>query len=178
LTVQRGILEIESRGIETEGIYRVPGKLGLIQQVVQQIEQDEITFEFSPEQHDIHTVAGVLKLYLRQLPEALIPISFNEREQISSSSPAPDEVEDPTQTEAYRLLEKRLRKMPPAHQATAKMLIAHFERVLARQEKNKMGIQALTLCLTPVIFPEETNLAALISGPKVRPARKRLNYSL
>lgn len=62
LTVQRAILEIDSRGLDVEGIYRIPGKLGLIQQVVQAIEQDEFAFEFDPERHDVHTVAGVLKV--------------------------------------------------------------------------------------------------------------------
>jgi hypothetical protein len=62
LTVQRAILEIDSRGLDVEGIYRIPGKLGLIQQVVQEIEQDEFAFEFDPERHDVHTVAGVLKV--------------------------------------------------------------------------------------------------------------------
>lgn len=57
--------------------------------------------------------------------------------------------------------------MSPSHQATAKMLIAHFARVLARQEHNKMNVQALTLCLNPCLFPEETNLGAITHGHKV-----------
>lgn len=36
--------------------------MALIQQVVQEIEQDEFAFEFDPERHDVHTVAGVLKV--------------------------------------------------------------------------------------------------------------------
>lgn len=48
---------------------------------------------------------------------------------------------------------KRLRRMSPSHQATAKMLLAHFARVLAHSDKNKMSSQALTLCLNPVLFP-------------------------
>jgi hypothetical protein len=57
--------------------------------------------------------------------------------------------------------------MSPSHQAAAKMLIAHFARVLARQEHNKMNVQALTLCLNPCLFPEETNLGAFTHGHKV-----------
>lgn len=66
LTVQRAILEIDSRGLDVEGIYRIPGKMALIQQVVQEIEQDEFAFEFDPERHDVHTVAGVLKVSRRK----------------------------------------------------------------------------------------------------------------
>lgn len=179
MTVQRAILEIDSRGLDVEGIYRIPGKLGLIQQVVQEIEQDEFAFEFDPERHDVHTVAGVLKvswsslfaaigsnlkswliplqLYLRQLPEALLPIDSKERELISLSL---DE-------EAFKMLSKKLRKMPPSHQATAKMLVAHFARVLNRSAANKMSSQALALCLNPVIFTEETSLSAFAQGHKV-----------
>ena len=72
LTVQRAILEIDSRGLDAEGIYRVPGKLGLIQHIVQEIEQDEIMFEFDQEKHDVHTVAGVLKVRFLMLQYGLI----------------------------------------------------------------------------------------------------------
>lgn len=70
--------------------------------------------------------------------------------------------------EASRLISKRLRKMSAPHQATAKMLIAHFARVLAHSANNKMSIQAMTLCLNPVLFPEETDLGAVAQAHKVR----------
>ncbi|KAK9893436.1 hypothetical protein P389DRAFT_21288 [Cystobasidium minutum MCA 4210] len=158
LTVQRAILEIDSRGLDVEGIYRIPGKMALIQQVVQEIEQDEFAFEFDPERHDVHTVAGVLKLYLRQLPEALLPIDSKEREAISSAS----------EEDAFKMLSKKLRKLPPSHQATAKMLVAHFARVLNHAAANKMSPQALALCLNPVLFTEETSLSAFAQGHKDR----------
>lgn len=62
LTVQRAIMEVDARGLEIEGIYRISGKLNAVQQAVQEIEQDEITFEFSPERHDVHTVSAVLRV--------------------------------------------------------------------------------------------------------------------
>lgn len=155
--------------------------MALIQQVVQEIEQDEFAFEFDPERHDVHTVAGVLKvsllrtgykallnfpdalqLYLRQLPEALLPIDSKEREIISSSS---DE-------DAFKMLSKKLRKLPPSHQATAKMLVAHFARVLNHSAANKMSPQALALCLNPVLFTEETSLSAFAQGHKVNNAEE------
>lgn len=97
------------------------------------------------------------QLYLRQLPDALLSIDSKERELISSSS---DE-------EAFKMLSKKLRKMPPSHQATAKMLVAHFARVLNHSAANKMTPQALALCLNPVIFSEETSLSAFAQGHKV-----------
>lgn len=72
------------------------------------------------------------------------------------------------------MLSKRLRRMSPAHQATAKMLVAHFARVLGHTANNKMSAQALTLCLNPVLFPEETSISAVSQGHKVS---ERLSHS-
>jgi len=91
------------------------------------------------------------------LPEALLSIDSREREIISAST---DEV-------AFKIISKKLRKMPPSHQATAKMLVAHFARVLNHSAANKMSPQALALCLNPVIFTEEISLSAFAQGHKV-----------
>lgn len=65
--VRRCISEIDERGLEVEGIYRISGKLSTVQQLVQRIEKDEENFKFES-QDDPAIVASVLKLYLRQLP--------------------------------------------------------------------------------------------------------------
>lgn len=58
--------------------------------------------------------------------------------------------------------------MTAPHQATAKMLIAHFARVLGHSATNKMSPSALATCLNPVLFPEENNLNAFAQGSKDR----------
>lgn len=67
------ILEIEQRGLHVEGIYRVSGSYDQMERLRRQ-------FDFSPnvdlsQVEDIHTVAGLLKLYLRLLPQQLVPFS-------------------------------------------------------------------------------------------------------
>lgn len=51
---------------------RALGKLATIQQIVLRIEKDEVAFEFDADE-DPPNIAGVLKLYLRQLPLPLFP---------------------------------------------------------------------------------------------------------
>lgn len=67
------ILEIEKKGLNAEGIYRVSGSH-------EQMERLRRQFDLSPnvdlsQVEDIHTVAGLLKLYLRLLPQQLVPFS-------------------------------------------------------------------------------------------------------
>eukprot|EP01133_Synstelium_polycarpum_P000060 gene60-81_t len=63
-------LEKNNAGSE-EGIFRIPGKGQTIQEIKKAYNegQSDILSKFSSP--DIHTVAGVLKLYLRELPEPL-----------------------------------------------------------------------------------------------------------
>lgn len=72
LVVQRCIAEVDKMGLDVEGIYRISAKLATVQQLVHRIEKDEVSFEFDAEE-DPATIAGVLKLYLRQLPSPLFP---------------------------------------------------------------------------------------------------------
>jgi hypothetical protein len=84
----RGRLPLASpAGIHLEGIYRISGKVSAVQQVriifhdhgdislienhqaVHEIEKDEVAFTF--DKWDPHVAAGILKLYLRQLPAPL-----------------------------------------------------------------------------------------------------------
>lgn len=57
------IAQIELTGIYTEGIYRIPGKLATVQQLVHQVEKDEVAFSFES-RVDPAAVAGVLKVIL------------------------------------------------------------------------------------------------------------------
>ena len=95
--VNKAIAEIDARGLDTEGIYvrgrltlplpgqtlnlyaqRIPGRTSTINHLVLEIEKDEAKFEFDPAKHDVFSIAGLLKMFLRQLPTALLPFPANE----------------------------------------------------------------------------------------------------
>lgn len=67
------IEQIESRDLaspKAEGLYRVSAKMAAVQKEVLAMEKDEDAFTFDPST-DVHTIAAILKLYLRQLPVPL-----------------------------------------------------------------------------------------------------------
>lgn len=67
------IEEVEKRGLDQEGIYRVSGSHEQMERLRRQFDMGN-NVELSNVE-DIHTVCGLLKLYLRLLPQQLVPYS-------------------------------------------------------------------------------------------------------
>ncbi|GAA5845939.1 hypothetical protein JCM3766R1_000866 [Sporobolomyces carnicolor] len=147
IIVQRCIVKVEESGLDFEGIYRVPGKLATIQQFVHQMEKEEETFRFG-ENDDVSAVAGVLKLYLRQLPIALFPFSTSDRKNFASEYAA-------TPDTAVAALIRRIRRLSPPQQATLKVLCQHLSRVVEHEPVNKMSASNLGLIFSTVVFGED-----------------------
>lgn len=70
--VVKCVEEIEARGIYQEGIYRVSAFADEIDELKNTFEKHGRHTNISSENLSIHTVAGVLKLYFRSLPNSLI----------------------------------------------------------------------------------------------------------
>lgn len=70
--VVKCVEEIEARGIYQEGIYRVSGFADEVDELKSTFEKLGRQTNISAESLNIHTVAGVLKLYFRTLPTPLI----------------------------------------------------------------------------------------------------------
>jgi RhoGAP domain len=79
LIVTKCIEFIESRALKQPGIYRISAKHSALQILAHAIEKNEESFQFDPERDEPAAVAGLLKLYLRQLPEPVLPIPWEER---------------------------------------------------------------------------------------------------
>ncbi|GAA94474.1 uncharacterized protein L969DRAFT_90967 [Mixia osmundae IAM 14324] len=155
IVVQRCIAEIDCRGLSVEGIYRVSGSSSKVQEVVLEIERDERMFQFDPNAHDVFTICGVLKLYLRQLPTPLFPLPLADRELISMPT---------NEEEAMAVtgtLASRLRRLAPAHQATLKALCQHLARVAAYESENRMSVSALAVVFSPAVFGDDDGMAMI-----------------
>jgi hypothetical protein len=156
------IEEIDKRGLETEGIYRVSGRHALVQavsniiqelrkltfkQLQHEIERDEASFHFYPKD-DVYAVASLLKLYLRELPEPVFKFSLQDRIQHT-------EDRDEHIANNFMLLRSKMRRLPPVHQATLKAIFEHLARIASRSDKNKMDPKNLAIVFGSVIFGED-----------------------
>ncbi|XP_070700378.1 rho GTPase-activating protein 24-like [Pempheris klunzingeri] len=71
LVVEQCVTFIRERGLQEVGLFRQPGRASLVKELQEAFDSGERpSFDSST---DVHTVASLLKLYLRQLPEPLVP---------------------------------------------------------------------------------------------------------
>lgn len=61
-------------GLHEVGIFRLPGQASRIQ-ALKELYDSGSQEEFSSTE-DVHTVASLLKLYLRELPQSVVPFAF------------------------------------------------------------------------------------------------------
>ncbi|KAG5648266.1 hypothetical protein DXG03_006225 [Asterophora parasitica] len=142
------IQEIDRRGLESEGIYRVSGRHAIVQALQHNIEKDENRFAFNPQKDDVYAVSSLLKLYLRELPEPVFKFPLQERIQHTE-----DRAEHIVNN--FTLLRSKIRRLPAVHQATLKALLEHLARVVAFSDRNKMDPKNLAIVFGGVIFGED-----------------------
>ncbi|KZW02078.1 RhoGAP-domain-containing protein [Exidia glandulosa HHB12029] len=146
--VQLCISEIEARGLEMEGIYRISGRHALVQDLVHKIERDERSFKFDPQTDDVYCVSSLLKQYLRQLPEPLFRFPLADRMQHTKER-------EEHASKGFPLLRSKIRRLPPIHQATLKHIIEHLSNVASRSAVNKMDTKNIAIVFGSVIFGED-----------------------
>ncbi|EED82872.1 predicted protein, partial [Postia placenta Mad-698-R] len=146
--VRISIREIERRGLDAEGIYRVSGRHAAVQDLQHKIERNEAAFGFNPAVDDVYAIASLLKMYLRELPEPLFKFSLHDRIQHSEDL-------DEHRKNDFQVLRGKIRRLPPIHQATLKMTVEHLAHVAAHHERNKMDAKNLAIVFGAVIFGED-----------------------
>ncbi|XP_077571659.1 rho GTPase-activating protein 25-like [Stigmatopora nigra] len=73
ILVQKCVEYIRDHGLKEEGIFRLPGQDNAVKQFRDAFDAGERPA--FPSDTDVHTVASLLKLYLRELPEPVVPWS-------------------------------------------------------------------------------------------------------
>ncbi|KAH9836530.1 RhoGAP-domain-containing protein, partial [Rhodofomes roseus] len=142
------VKEIDKRGLECEGIYRVSGKHASVRELQHKVERNESAFQFNPAIDDVYAVASLLKMYLRELPEPLFRFPLHER--LAHS----EELEEHRGND-FQVIRGKIRRLPMVHQQTLKVLVEHLARVVAHAERTKMDAKNLAIVFGTVIFGED-----------------------
>lgn len=151
---------VEELGLITEGLYRISGatsRLGLVKAAFDTGDWDHALDVLREEgRTDVHTVTSTLKLYLRELPEPLIPAElYNE---ILAAAQIPNK------RALYVRFHQLVNALPDANYATLRAASLHWGRVAQHASQNHMSISNLGLCLGPTLCrqpsPATTDLAA------------------
>ncbi|KAM4756548.1 rho GTPase-activating protein 27 isoform 2-T3 [Cyanocitta cristata] len=148
------IQTVERRGLDIDGLYRVSGNLATIQKLRYKVEHDEQLDLDDGRWEDIHVVTGALKLFLRELPEPLIPFSHFDK------FIAAIKIQDPSLR--GRCIRDLVLSLPPAHHDTMKVLFRHLCRVVEHKEENRMSVQSVAIVFGPTLLrpaSEEASMA-------------------
>ncbi|KAE9549805.1 hypothetical protein FO519_006986 [Halicephalobus sp. NKZ332] len=137
------IEEIERRGITQEGIYRVSASHEQMEKLKRQFDLG-INVDLASVE-DIHTVCGLLKLYLRQLPQQLVPYSVF-RSLLQAFSTATDH------NEKVKKCRLELAELNEANAYTLDVLLDHLRKVAQNSNVNKMTSENLATIFSPTIF--------------------------
>ncbi|KAH9509786.1 N-chimaerin [Bulinus truncatus] len=147
IVVDKCVREIESRGMDMEGLYRLAGFHDDIEAVRMAFDKDAENADISINKYeDINTICSALKLYFRLLPIPLITCDVYKRlmEIIKT--------EDLTVSDQVKLMKEPLATLPPAHFHTLKFMCAHLGRVVEHKSKNMMSSENLAIVFAPTLL--------------------------
>uniref|UniRef100_A0A1B6E2F1 Rho-GAP domain-containing protein n=1 Tax=Clastoptera arizonana TaxID=38151 RepID=A0A1B6E2F1_9HEMI len=148
IIVRRCVEEIERRGLDIIGLYRLCGSATKKRILREAFERNARTVDLSPDNvPDINVITGVLKDYLRELPEPLFTKCLYQMMIDALTVCLPD---DPKGN--AKLMFSILDCLPRINRATLIYLLDHLALVVSQSEHNKMSPQNLSVCFGPVLM--------------------------
>ncbi|XP_011485402.1 unconventional myosin-IXb isoform X2 [Oryzias latipes] len=136
------LMHVELNGLYTEGIYRKSGSACQARELHQilQINPEEAQLDKYP----IHIITGLVKRWLRELPDPLMTYSLY--------TDFLHAVELPEASEKIRAVYQKVDELPPANYNTLERLIFHLVRVAKEEQHNKMSPSSLAIVFAPCIM--------------------------
>ncbi|XP_050540334.1 GTPase-activating protein CdGAPr [Daktulosphaira vitifoliae] len=136
---------IEKFGI-VDGIYRLSGVTSNIQKLRSTFDEDKIPELWEDEsiKQDIHSVASLLKLYFRELPNPLCTYQLYD-----SFVNAVQAIPEKSTEDKLRLMRETVQKLPPPHFRTLEYLMKHLSRVASLGKKTGMTARNIAIVWAP-----------------------------
>lgn len=118
---------------------RKPGLVAMINNMSAQMDKGNYLFDFSDYGQDVHTVASLLKKFLKDLPDALLPDNFYHKFVACARLP-----EEETR---LSVLKDLVFQLPTAHYHTLRFIMRHLGKVVAHSKENKVKSCSVTFDL-------------------------------
>uniref|UniRef100_A0A8C8EZT4 Rho GTPase activating protein 22 n=1 Tax=Oncorhynchus tshawytscha TaxID=74940 RepID=A0A8C8EZT4_ONCTS len=156
LLVEQCVDFIRERGLDEEGLFRMSGQTNLVKDLQEAFDcGDKPLFDSNT---DVHTVASLLKLYLRELPEPVVPFSKYEDFLACAQLLAKD-------AEGVQELGKQVSNLPPANYNLLKYICKFLDEVQSHAIKNKMSVQNLATVFGPnILRPKMEDPVVIMEG--------------
>ncbi|XP_074194057.1 unconventional myosin-IXb isoform X10 [Rhinolophus sinicus] len=142
IVLEKLLEHVEMHGLYTEGLYRKSGAANRTRELRQALQSDPAAVKL--ENFPIHAITGVLKQWLRELPEPLMTFA-----QYSDFLRA---VELPEKQEQLAAIYAVLEHLPEANHNSLERLIFHLVKVALLEDVNRMSPSALAIIFAPCLL--------------------------
>uniref|UniRef100_A0A669B5R1 BCR activator of RhoGEF and GTPase n=1 Tax=Oreochromis niloticus TaxID=8128 RepID=A0A669B5R1_ORENI len=142
--VRQCLEEIERRGMEEVGIYRVSGVATDIQALKTAFDTNNKDVSVMMSEMDVNAIAGTLKLYFRELPEPLFT------DELYPNFAGGITLSDSVAKESCML--NLLLSLPEPNLVTFLFLLDHLKRVAEKESINKMSLHNLATVFGPTLL--------------------------
>ncbi|NXB95325.1 RHG24 protein, partial [Vidua chalybeata] len=160
MLVEQCVDFIRQRGLKEEGLFRLPGQANLVKEL-----QDAFDCGEKPafdSNTDVHTVASLLKLYLRELPEPVVPYAKYE-DFLSCAKMLSKEEET-----GLKELVKQVKSLPAVNYNLLKYICRFLDEVQSYSGVNKMSVQNLATVFGPnILRPKVEDPLTIMEGTVV-----------
>ncbi|XP_023814496.1 breakpoint cluster region protein [Oryzias latipes] len=144
LIVRQCVEEIERRGMDEVGIYRVSGVATDIQALKAAFDSNNKDVSVMMREMDVNAIAGTLKLYFRELPEPLFT------DELYPNFAGGIALSDSVAKESCML--NLLLSLPEPNLVTFLFLLDHLKRVAENECINKMSLHNLATVFGPTLL--------------------------
>uniref|UniRef100_A0A7N8YFS2 Uncharacterized protein n=1 Tax=Mastacembelus armatus TaxID=205130 RepID=A0A7N8YFS2_9TELE len=144
LIVRQCVEEIERRGMEEVGIYRVSGVATDIQALKAAFDSNNKDVSVMMREMDVNAIAGTLKLYFRELPEPLFT------DELYPNFAGGIALSDSVAKESCMV--NLLLSLPEPNFVTFLFLLDHLKRVAEIESINKMSLHNLATVFGPTLL--------------------------
>jgi len=155
---------IENKATKIPGIFRFNGEKNDVQKLKEKYDKGEpVQLE---KIKDAHTVAGLVKLYLSELPESVFPVATYDL--VLKSHPSKDRLGD---------IETIIKGMfPTRNKCLLSYLLGVISAVQLNASENNMGASALAIVFAPLLIrpPKEKLLSAERDAPQINSIMKTI----
>ncbi|XP_057378728.1 LOW QUALITY PROTEIN: rho GTPase-activating protein 44-like [Daphnia carinata] len=143
------VITLYETGVDEEGIFRIAGGASKVRKFRAALDANLADLGFALELHDVHIVAGILKSYLRELPDPLFTLALYD-DWVNA-------VKSPDQETRLNALGEVIDKLPESRWNNIRYLIKFFHELSRRHEHNKMTSQNLAIVLAPSLLWSPNN---------------------
>ncbi|TRY98654.1 hypothetical protein DNTS_005898 [Danionella cerebrum] len=157
MLVEQCVDFIRCRGLQEEGLFRLPGQANLVKELQDAFDCGEKpSFDCNT---DVHTVASLLKLYLRELPEPVVPFSKYEEFLACTKLLSKD------QDAGMKDLRRQVEALPLVNYNLLKYICKFLDEVQSYSGVNKMSVQNLATVFGPnILRPKVEDPVTIMEG--------------